>query len=61
MSMSTLPPRFFHLRPLALLAALAVAPAFAAPAWSQDAPPPVTKQKPKPKARSSPAVASRRA
>jgi hypothetical protein len=46
----TLPFRFFHTRGLTLLFTLAIAPALAAPAWSQDAPPPETKQKPKPKA-----------
>src|SRR5262245_54395433 len=41
--------RFFTPRALTLLVTLAVAPALAAPVWSQDAPPPETKQKPKPK------------
>jgi len=42
--------RCLSLRGLALLVALAAGPALAVPAWSQDAPPPETKTKVKPKA-----------
>jgi hypothetical protein len=47
----TLPVRLLvTTRRLTLLAGLLIAPALSVPAWSQDAPPPETKQKPKPKA-----------
>lgn len=43
----TPPFRFLTARGLTFLLTLAIAPALAVPAWSQDAPPPETKQKPK--------------